>query len=64
MIYIFINDVIRFVQRHYPSEYDPVDMYKWCDEVSAMLLVEDRVTYRELVLPVFDDRSVLLPEGI
>ena len=61
---MYINDVIRFVQKHYPSEYSPTDMYKWCDEVSAMLLVEDRISYKEATLPVFPDGYVLLNEDV
>lgn len=61
---MYINDVIRQVRSYYPSEYDTDEMYIWCDEVSSMLIVEDRHTYRRMTLPVSDDGSFLLPEGV
>ncbi len=61
---MYINDVIRLVNSGYPSEYSPEEMYIWCDEVSSMLLAEDRQVYAETRL--FPDRhgTVLLPEGV
>lgn len=61
---MYINDVIRQVRNFYPSEYDLMEMYLWCNEVNAMLTVSERVSVQEAVLPVMDDGSVLLPEGV
>lgn len=61
---MYINDVIRRVRAYNPSEYSPTEMYQWCNEVSAMLAVETRTTYREIRPPIADDGSVLLPEGV
>ena len=59
---MYINDILRRVNKLYPSEYDDMDMYIWCDEVSAMLAVEDRQVFRELIMPYKD--KILLPEGV
>lgn len=64
MIDIYINDVIERVEQLRPSEYDVSEMYMWCDEVSAMLTVEDRRFYREKKLIVGPDGCILLPEDI
>lgn len=60
---MYINDVARLVMNYLPSEYDLREIYIWCDEVSAMLLIEDRQSYRRVVLPVRSG-TVLLPEGV
>lgn len=56
--------MIRNVRRYYPSEYDKEEMYIWCDEVSSMLVTEDRQSFRRINLPVGVDGSFLLPEGV
>lgn len=61
---MYINDVVRHVMNVYPSEYDAGEMYKWCDEVSSMLITEDRNVYKRVVLPVSSDGTILLPEGV
>lgn len=61
---MFINDVIRNVQDLYPSEYDLGEMYMWCNEVSSMLLIEDRNVFKTVDLPVSEDGTILLPEGV
>lgn len=61
---MFINDVIRRVRAAYPSEYGDREMYIWCDEVSAMLAMEDRNMYERVWLPVDEDGGILLPEGV
>lgn len=61
---MYINDVIRLVRNYNPSEYGVSEMYQWCNEVSAMLAVETRTTYREIRPPIASDGSVLLPEGV
>ena len=61
---MYINEVIRRVRERYPSEYSEAEMYTWCNEVSAMLAVEDRTVYRELRPPVAPDGTILLPEGV
>lgn len=61
---MFINDVIRNVQDLYPSEYDLGEMYMWCNEVSSMLLIEDRNVFKSVTLPVSEDGTFLLPEGV
>lgn len=61
---MYINEVIEQVRAYNPNEYSRREMLVWCDEVSAMLSVEDRIIYREKTLPVANDRSVLLPEGV
>lgn len=61
---MYINEAVRQVMRFYPSEYDVRELYLWCDEVSAMLLTENKRIYREILLPVAADGSVLLPEDV
>lgn len=61
---MYINEVIRLVRNYYPSEYDLAEMYVWCNEVSSMLLIEDRNVYRSVTLPVSADGTFLLPEGV
>ena len=61
---MYINDVIRRVRGYYPNEYDTTELYSWCDEVSAILAVEDRPTYKEKVLPLSADGTVYLPDGV
>ena len=59
---MYINDPINRVNKLYPSEYSALEMYQWCDEVSAMLAVEDRQIYREIILSYLP--QILLPEGV
>ena len=59
-----INQVLERVYDRYPNEYKPYDIYLWCDEVSAMLTQEDRMTYHERTLPVSSDGVVVLPTGV
>lgn len=61
---MYINDVIRQARSLYPSEYSSAEIYTWCDEVSSMLVTEDRLSYREIILPVMNDKTVLLPENV
>ncbi len=61
---MYINEVIRLVNKYYPSEYDKNEMYIWCNEVSSMLSVEERLIVREKFLPAAKDGAVLLPEGV
>lgn len=61
---MYLNDCIRSVRRLYPSEYDEEEMYLWCDEVSAMLAVEDRNVFREVVLRADAKGTFLLPEDV
>lgn len=61
---MYINDVLRSVENFYPSKFSPSEMYMWCNEVSSMLSIEDRCTYKEIILPVAADNSILLPEGV
>ena len=61
---MYINDVVRFVRSIYPSEYDAAEIYIWCNEVSAMLSIEERNVFKSVLLPVLNDGSVMLPEGV
>ena len=61
---MYINDVIRQVKRFYPSEYEEPEMYIWCNEVSAMLMIEDRNVFREIYLPTDGTGTALLPEHV
>ena len=61
---MYISDVIKLAKNYYPSEYDEREMYIWCDEVSAMLSVEDRVIYAETEITLAADGSAALPEGV
>ena len=61
---MYINDVIKRVKAYYPSEYSLTEMYEWCDEVSAMLAIEDRRVYCEAQCAVASDGTILLPEGV
>lgn len=61
---MYIEDVIRQVEKLCPSEYDSREMYLWCDEVSAMLMIEDRnVFVKECFRPDSKGR-ILLPDGV
>lgn len=59
-----INSVLEQVSRFYPSEFNAGEMYNFCNEVSAMLVVEDRFCLREAVLGLAADRSIILPDGL
>lgn len=61
---MLINDVLRLVVNYYPSEYDLSEMYIWCNEVSSMLLIEDRHIFKSVVLYKSSDGSYLLPENV
>lgn len=61
---MYINEVIKLARNYLPSEYSITELYKWCNEVSAMLVIEDRCTYKEKILPIANDGTVLLPEGV
>lgn len=61
---MLINDVLRLVVNYYPSEYDLYEMYIWCNEVSSMLLIEDRHIFKSVVLYKSSDGSYLLPENV
>lgn len=61
---MYIKEVTRLVRNFYPNEYETSELYLWCNEVSAMLLVENKRIYREIILPIASDGSVLLPEGV
>lgn len=61
---MYINDVVRLVRSLYPSEYDAAEIYIWCNEVSAMLSIEERNVFKSVLLPVLNDGSVMLPEGV
>lgn len=61
---MYISEVVERAKSYFPSEYDDEEMYRWCDEVSAMLMSEDRnVFVKETVLPSADG-SVILPESV
>lgn len=61
---MYIGEVVERTKSYFPSEYNDEEMYRWCDEVSAMLISEDRnVFVKETVLPS-EDGSVVLPEGV
>ncbi len=61
---MYINEVVRRVRNYYPNEYDLSEHYNWCDEVSAMLLIEDRCSYKSIILPVENNGTFLLPEDV
>lgn len=61
---MYINDVIRLVDQYCPSEYDLREKYTWCDEVSSMLIMEDNNIYKKVVLPIAQDGTILLPDGV
>ena len=61
---MYIGEVIRRAQSYCPSEYDKDEMYLWCDEVSAMLAIEDRnVFLKETLVPDSQGR-ILLPMNV
>lgn len=59
-----INTVIDQVEQFKPSEYDTTEFYIWCNEVSAMLAIEDRRVYRSITLNIAPDDTILLPDGV
>ena len=61
---MFINEVLRRVKNYCPSEYDENEMYVWCDEVSSMLLIEDRNVLVKVVLKSDADGNILLPDDV
>lgn len=61
---MYINEVIERTDSYYPNEYDLTEKYLWCDEVSSMLMIEDKRIYKERRLPVSRDGTVLLPENV
>lgn len=61
---MYISEAVRRARSYCPSEYELEEMYRWCDEVSSMLAVEDRnVFVRETLTPSKDDNFVL-PENV
>lgn len=58
---LYIRDVIERVKTYYPSEYDGSEMYPWCDEVSAMIAIEDKCVYNAVTLRTKGDGTLLLP---
>ena len=61
---MYIGEVIRRARSYCPSEFDTDEMYAWCDEVSAMLAIEDRNVFSKITLTPDKDGCVLLPEGV
>ena len=61
---MYIAEVIRRARTYCPSEFDTDEMYSWCDEVSAMLAVEDRNVFSKITLTPDKDGCVLLPDGV
>lgn len=61
---MYINDVIRRVRDCKPNEYENAELYYFCDEVSAMLSVEDRQAFKECIIPISSDGTFLLPCGV
>ncbi len=61
---MYINDVIERVKTYYPSEYDESEMYPWCDEVSAMIAIEDKCIYNQVNLTPTPDGTIALPHGV
>lgn len=61
---MYINDVIRRVRDYMPNEYSDAELYTFCDEVSAMIAIEDKPVYKERIIPIANDGTILLPEGV
>lgn len=61
---MYINDTIRLAQSYFPSEFSVSDMYIWCNEVSSMLVTEDRYIYKETAVHIDKDGTLLLPPGV
>ena len=61
---MYIGEVIRRARAYCPSEYDTDEMYSWCDEVSAMLAIEDRNVFCTVTLTPDANGCVLLPDGV
>lgn len=61
---MYINEVIEMADKYYPSEYERKEMYAWCDEVSAMLMAEDRTMYGAVSYITDENGTVLLPENV
>ncbi len=61
---MYINEVIRRVDRLYPNEYTIKEKYNWCDDLSAMLCQEYLRRYEEVRLEAHIDGTYLLPEGV
>lgn len=61
---MYINEVIRRVDRLYPNEYTTAEKYDWCDDLSAMLCQEYIRKYDAVTLKADLDGTYLLPEGV
>lgn len=61
---MYIDEVIERVMSYSPSEYDKNEMYLWCDEVSAMLTVEDRNVFSEAVIMPDRNGRLVVPDNI
>lgn len=61
---MYINEVLNQVEQYYPNEYSRMEMYRWCDEVSAMLTQETIPCYKEICLPLDKSNEILIPEDI
>lgn len=47
---MYINEVVDEVRRVLPSEYTAEEMYRWCFELSSLLALECKKTYRRVEL--------------
>ncbi len=61
---MYINDVIDRVKKYFPSEYSDKEMYEWCDEVGAMLAIEDKCMYNLVTLTPDSEGCVMLPPEV
>ena len=61
---MYIGEVIRRAQSYCPSEYNKDEMYLWCDEVSAMLTIEDRNVFIKETLAPDSEGRILLPMNV
>ena len=61
---MYIGDVLERARTYFPSEYTDDEMYDWCDEVSAMLMTEDRNIYAQMSVCPDSDGNILLPDGV
>lgn len=61
---MYIGEVLRRCDMLCPNEYSEYEKYKWCDELSAMLMNEHNKKYEKVTLSPLSDGSYVLPEGI
>lgn len=61
---MYIKEAAELAQNYYPSEYDIKEMCLWCDEVSSMLMIEDKNILVSETMYTDKNSNIILPDGV